>query len=152
MLNFCLTCMATYGANNGTPLQYSCLENPRDRGAWWAAVSGVAQSQTRLKRLSSSSSTTYTLEAFAMCTQLCFKKSTKCPVPSLKILPLGLKKIYFPYIYILYFLLVTFRMYKSVLLHLMENYICFCLGVLIYCDILESTGCYLTLFVEWLVL
>ena len=60
--------------------------------------------------------------------------------------------IYFPYIYILYFLLVTFRMYKSVLLHLMENYICFCLGVLIYCDILESTGCYLTLFVEWLVL
>ena len=38
------------------PLQCSCLENPRDRGAWWAAVYGVAQSQTRLKRLSSSSS------------------------------------------------------------------------------------------------
>ena len=38
------------------PLQYSCLENPRDRGAWWAAVYGVAQSRTRLKRLSSSSS------------------------------------------------------------------------------------------------
>ena len=57
--------------------------------------------------------------------------------------------IYIPYIYILYFLLVTFRMCKSVLLHLMES---FCLGVLIYCDILESTGCYLTLFVEWLVL
>ena len=37
-------------------LQYSCLENPRDRGAWWAAVYGVAQSQSRLKRLSSSSS------------------------------------------------------------------------------------------------
>ena len=36
-------------------LQYSCLENPRDGGAWWAAVSGVAQSQTRLKQLSSSS-------------------------------------------------------------------------------------------------
>ena len=34
-------------------LQYSCLENPRDRGAWWAAVYGVAQSRTRLKRLSS---------------------------------------------------------------------------------------------------
>ena len=45
------------GKGNGTPLQYSCLENPRDRGAWWAAVYGVAQSQTRLKRLSSSSST-----------------------------------------------------------------------------------------------
>ena len=38
------------------PLQCSCLENPRDGGAWWAAVYGVAQSQTRLKRLSSSSS------------------------------------------------------------------------------------------------
>ena len=41
---------------NGTPLQYSCLENPMDGGAWWAAVYGVAQSRTRLKRLSSSSS------------------------------------------------------------------------------------------------
>ena len=41
---------------NGNPLQYSCLENPRDGGAWWAAVYGVAQSWTRLKRLSSSSS------------------------------------------------------------------------------------------------
>ena len=37
------------------PLQYSCLENPRDGGAWWATVYGVAQSQTRLKQLSSSS-------------------------------------------------------------------------------------------------
>ena len=35
---------------NGNPLQCSCLENPRDGGAWWAAVSGVAQSRTRLKR------------------------------------------------------------------------------------------------------
>ena len=40
---------------NGNPLQYSCLENPKDRGAWWAAIYGVAQSQTRLKWLSSSS-------------------------------------------------------------------------------------------------
>ena len=44
------------GEGNGNPLQCSCLENPRDRGAWWAADYGVAQSQTRLKRLSSSSS------------------------------------------------------------------------------------------------
>ena len=44
------------GEGNGTPLQYSCLENPMDRGAWWAAVHGVTQSRTRLKRLSSSSS------------------------------------------------------------------------------------------------
>ena len=39
---------------DGTPLQYSCLENPMDGGAWWAAVYGVAQGLTRLKRLSSS--------------------------------------------------------------------------------------------------
>ena len=45
-----------YGEGNGTPLQYSCLENPMDGGAWWAAVYGVTQSWTRLKRLSSSSS------------------------------------------------------------------------------------------------
>ena len=44
------------GEGNGNPLQYSCLENPRDGGAWWAAVFGVAQSRTLLKRLSSSSS------------------------------------------------------------------------------------------------
>ena len=43
------------GEGNGNPLQYSCLENPRDGGAWWAAVYGAAQSWTRLKRLSSSS-------------------------------------------------------------------------------------------------
>ena len=44
-----------HGEGNGNPLQCSCLENPRDRGAWWAAVYGVAQSRTRLNRLSSSS-------------------------------------------------------------------------------------------------
>ena len=41
------------GEGNGNPLQCSCLENPRDGGAWWAAVYGLTQSQTRLKRLSS---------------------------------------------------------------------------------------------------
>ena len=50
---FSLSCI---GKGNGNPLQCSCLENPRDGGAWWAAVYGVAQSWTRLKRLSSSSS------------------------------------------------------------------------------------------------
>ena len=44
------------GEGNGNPLQCSCLENPRDGGAWWAAIYGVAQSWTQLKRLSSSSS------------------------------------------------------------------------------------------------
>ena len=48
--------VACIGEGNGNPLLCSCLENPRDRGAWWAAIYGVAQSQTRLKRLSSSSS------------------------------------------------------------------------------------------------
>ena len=50
---FSLSCI---GEGNGNPLQCSCLENPRDGGAWWAAVYGVAQSRTRLKQLSSSSS------------------------------------------------------------------------------------------------
>ena len=49
---FSLSCI---GEGNGNLLQYSCLENPRDSRAWWAAVSGVTQSRTRLKRLSSSS-------------------------------------------------------------------------------------------------
>ena len=51
--HFSLSCI---GEGNGNPLQCSCLENPRDGGAWWAAVCGVAQSRIRLKRLSSSSS------------------------------------------------------------------------------------------------
>ena len=51
--HFSLSCI---GEGNGNPLQCSCLENPRDRGPWWAAVYGVTQSRTRLKRLSSSSS------------------------------------------------------------------------------------------------
>ena len=45
---------SSHGEGNGTPLQYSCLENPRDGGAWWAAIYGVTQSRTRLKWLSSS--------------------------------------------------------------------------------------------------
>ena len=52
----CIHLTHYHGEGNGNPLQRSCLENPRDRGAWWAAVYGVAQSRTRLKRLSSSSS------------------------------------------------------------------------------------------------
>ena len=45
--------LSCIGEGNGNPLQYCCLENPRDSGAWWAAVYGVAQSWTRLKRLNS---------------------------------------------------------------------------------------------------
>ena len=64
MVSSCYMChvgghdaLKTDGEGNGNPLQNSCLENPKNRGAWWAAVYGVAQSQTRLKRLSSSSRT-----------------------------------------------------------------------------------------------
>ena len=48
LLLFMKDYIAGYGEGNGTPLQYSCLENPMDRGAWWAAVHGVAESWTRL--------------------------------------------------------------------------------------------------------
>ena len=48
--------LSSIGEGNGNPLQCSCLEKPRDRGAWWASVYGVAQSRTRLTWLSSSSS------------------------------------------------------------------------------------------------
>jgi len=51
--HFSLSCI---GEGHGNPLQCSCLENPRDGGAWWAAVYGVTQSWTQLKRLNSSSS------------------------------------------------------------------------------------------------
>ena len=50
------TSLSRIGEGNGNPLQCSCLENPRDGRAWWAAIYEVAQSQTRLKWLSSSSS------------------------------------------------------------------------------------------------
>ena len=50
LFHFSLSCI---GEENGNPLQCSCLENSRAGGAWWASVDGVAQSQTRLKQLSS---------------------------------------------------------------------------------------------------
>ena len=56
--HFSLSCI---GEGTGNPLQCFCLENPRDRGAWWAAVYGVAQGQTRLKQLSSRSSSSTAL-------------------------------------------------------------------------------------------
>ena len=57
--HFSLSCI---GKGNGNPLQCSCLENPRDGGAWWAAVYGVVQSRTRLKQLNSSSSSRHMLK------------------------------------------------------------------------------------------
>ena len=58
---FSLSCI---GEGNGNPLQCSRLENPRDGGAWWAALYGIAQSRTRLKRLSSSSSSIWVKHKF----------------------------------------------------------------------------------------
>ena len=68
--------LSCIGGGNGNPLQCSCLENPRAGGAWWAAVYGAAQSQTQLKRLSSSSSNSSTIHMCVcmythMCTHTC---------------------------------------------------------------------------------
>ena len=66
--HFSLSCI---GEGNGNPLQYSCLENPRDRGACWAAIYGVIQSRTQLMRLSSSSnSDNYTSEFTVLMTEM----------------------------------------------------------------------------------
>ena len=67
--HFSLSCI---GEGNGKPLQCSCLQDPRDGGAWWAAVYGVAQSRTRLKRLSSrrgdiNTALTYTMRTIREC-------------------------------------------------------------------------------------
>ena len=75
--HFSLSCI---GEGNGNPLQYSCLENPRDGGAWWVAVSGVAQSQTRLKRLSSSGSKCVSLKSFKKFQVKMSKKLVETPV------------------------------------------------------------------------
>ena len=61
--HFSLSCI---GEGNGNPLQCSCLENPRDQGTWWAAFYGVAQSRTRLKQLSSSSSSSYSVPVISI--------------------------------------------------------------------------------------
>ena len=55
------------GGGNGNPLQCSCLENPRDGGAWWAAIYGVAQSWIQLKRFSSSSSNSLVKKTISAC-------------------------------------------------------------------------------------
>ena len=62
--HFSLSCI---GEGNGNPLQCSCLENPRDDGAWWAAVCGVSQSRTWLKWLSSSSSILLNIYTVSWC-------------------------------------------------------------------------------------
>ena len=68
--HFSLSCI---GEGNGNPLQCSCLENPRDRGAWWAAIYGVAQSGTWLKRLSKSLFCSFPLW-YVLAPSLCWPK------------------------------------------------------------------------------
>ena len=73
--HFSLSCI---GEGNGKPLQCSCLENPRDGGAWQAAVYGVARSRTRLKRLSSSSSRCRGTQKISL-SRLLNRKRRGCP-------------------------------------------------------------------------
>ena len=73
--HFSLSCI---GEGNGNPLQCSCLENPRDGGAWWAVVYGVTQSRTWLKWLSSSSSKEYIKAAYCHPAYLTYMPSTSC--------------------------------------------------------------------------
>jgi len=76
--HFSLSCI---GEGNGNPVQCSCLENPRDGGAWWAAVYGVAQSRTLLKRLSSRRN--YFFQHFILYwTNLLFSHLPSCYLPS----------------------------------------------------------------------
>jgi len=65
------TSLSRIGEGNGNPLQCSCLESPRDGGAWWAAIYGVAQSRTWLKRLSSSSSSSANYSKYQLKLFLC---------------------------------------------------------------------------------
>ena len=101
-LPFPFSLFTCIGEGNGTPLQCSCLENPRDGGAWWAAVSGVEQSRTRLKQLSSSSSISdpgkWTIVAITLghvCTHMKVQMS-HCPHHSIQ----GL--LYFQFFHVLF--------------------------------------------------
>ena len=78
------TLLPRIGEGNGNPLQCSCVENPRDREAWWAAIYGVAQSQTQLKRLSSSSSIISFFSSSHLQTQI-----EICPIQDTNILTKG---------------------------------------------------------------
>ena len=99
--HFSLSCI---GEGNGNPLQCSCLENPRDGGAWWAAVHWVSQSRIRLKRLSSSSSSSSSIILYA---QL---KVYKLP---LKIKLRALLKAWSPHVFLSCFLFSPFLVCSS---------------------------------------
>ena len=81
-LSLFLSCI---GEGNGNPLQCSCLENPRDGGAWWAAVYGVAQSRTRLKWHSSSSMLLLGQKNITCCNDITWSNNQRIPDSSPKI-------------------------------------------------------------------
>ena len=82
------------GEGNGNPLQCSCLENPRDGRAWWATVCGVAQSLTRLKWLSSSSSTVlYLWQVFVFLPPVCLLFTHKKAFSTLRLLKQSSNKV-----------------------------------------------------------
>ena len=99
--HFSLSCI---GEGNGNPLQCSCLENPRGRGAWWAAVYGVTQSRTWLKWLSSSSSRTkskslngagiFTKECNNSGVEMSVRNKEAPPAQELKLSKFSLRKLY----------------------------------------------------------
>ena len=72
---------SAFGEGNGTPLQCSCLENPRDGGAWWAAVYGVAQSRTRLKWLSSSKCFPFTVHFISIAITSALPQAIRHQIP-----------------------------------------------------------------------
>ena len=82
--DFSLSCI---GEGNGNPLHCSCLENPRDGGAWWSAVYGVARSRTRLKRLSSSSSLHVIIERILISNIILLMQECVCSVVSNSLWP-----------------------------------------------------------------
>ena len=75
--HFPLSCI---GEGNGNPLQCSGLENPRDGGAWWAAIYGVAQSRTQLKQLSSNLESILKSRDITLLTEVCLLKAMVFPV------------------------------------------------------------------------
>ena len=89
--HFSLSCI---GEGNCNPLQCSCLENPRDGGAWWAAVYGVAQSWTRLKRLIKQASKSSAQFRCSVVSDLCNPMDCSTPVSSPH--PLSVESTFFP--------------------------------------------------------